>query len=184
MFAALAYLNVTGLGGWWTVLATVIALCVAFVLLGYHRLLRRLPAFSGERPLGWRDRRREVMQVLAMIKHLESEHDDQGPERWQRLAPDVAPIFTRLGVPAFSVHVGEQTVVHEGDPRDAWAWLGLPLGPEGAEIRLALAVRLPDLQQEQLMLLERAVSLVAGRSIGARQISGVHPKPATVPEIG
>ncbi len=45
----------------------------------------------------------------------------------------------------------------------------LPLpGSDGAELRLALAARLPDLQQEQLMLLERVVTLLAGTSIGAR----------------
>ncbi len=180
MFATLAYLNVVGVGGWWTLGGTVIALCIAFVLLGYHRLLTRLPAFSGERRVGWRDRRREVMEILAMIKQLESDDRDRGPERWRRMAPDVQEILTRLGVPGFEIHSGGTRVVAEGEAKDTWAWLGLPLGDDGAEIRLALAVRLPDLQQEQLMLLERVVGLMAGGPVGARQLAAaprVEPEP-------
>jgi UDP-GlcNAc:undecaprenyl-phosphate GlcNAc-1-phosphate transferase len=170
MFATMGYLNVVGVGGWWTLLGTTVAMAAASVLLGYHRLLARLPAFTGERRVGWRDRRREVMEILAMIETLRRGPKDRGVERWRRLAPDVAPVLVRLGVPAFEVRRGPAVVVAQGDPSDAWAFLGLPLpGSEGAELRLALAVRLPDLQQEQLMLLERVVTLMAGTELAARQ---------------
>ena len=60
-------------------------------------------------------------------------------------------------------------MVEYGSADDTWAWLGLPLhGERDAELRLALAVRLPDLQQEQLMLLERVVGLMAGTPAAAR----------------
>ena len=36
MFAVLAYFMVIGVGGWWNVLGTVVALMVASVALGYH----------------------------------------------------------------------------------------------------------------------------------------------------
>jgi UDP-GlcNAc:undecaprenyl-phosphate GlcNAc-1-phosphate transferase len=179
MFAMLAYLNVIGVGGWWTLGGTVVALCVAFVLLGYHRLLTRLPAFTGERRVGWRDRRREVMEILAMITELEAGGDDTGPERWRRIAPDAAEILLRLGVPGFEVHAGGRQIVRQGEAKDTWAWLGLPLGDGGAEIRLALAVRLPDLQQEQLMLLERVVGLVGGGPAVSRRPAAA---PAAEPE--
>ncbi|MCA9707399.1 MAG: undecaprenyl/decaprenyl-phosphate alpha-N-acetylglucosaminyl 1-phosphate transferase [Myxococcales bacterium] len=172
MFALLAYLNVLGVGGWWTLLGTVVALVLASVLLGYHRLLTRLPAFSGERRVGWRDRRREVMEILAILKRLEEDgSDDQGVARWRRLAPEVGEVLQRLGVPGFEVRVGSATVVEHGSAADTWAWLSLPLrgDPQEVELRLALAVRLPDLQQEQLMLLERVVSVMAGSSGAARQ---------------
>ncbi len=171
MFAALAYFMVIGVGGWWNVLGTVVALMVASVALGYHRLLTHLPAFSGERRVGWRDRRREVMEILAAMQRLEDEGpDDQGPARWQRLAPDVGLLLKRLGVPGFEVRVGQAAIVEHGSSEGTWAFLGLPLPHEvHAELRLALAVRLPDLQQEQLMLLERVVGLMAGSASAARQ---------------
>jgi UDP-GlcNAc:undecaprenyl-phosphate GlcNAc-1-phosphate transferase len=171
MFAVLAYFMVIGVGGWWNVLGTAVALTVASVALGYHRLLTHLPAFSGERRVGWRDRRREVMEILATLRHLEEESpNDQGPTRWLRLAPDVGPLLQRLGVPGFEVRVGQATVVEQGSTDGTWAFLGLPLPDEQrAELRLALAVRLPDLQQEQLMLLERVVGLMAGSSSMSRQ---------------
>jgi UDP-GlcNAc:undecaprenyl-phosphate/decaprenyl-phosphate GlcNAc-1-phosphate transferase len=173
MFAVLAYANVIGVGGWWTLLATVLALLVASVMLGYHRLLSQLPAFTGDRRVGWRDRRREVMEILAMIRRLEDEgFVDRGPERWRRLAPGVSEVLLRLGVPAYEIRVADKAIVREGHPSGTWAWLGLPLLDEdSAEIRLALAVRLPDLQQEQLMLLERVVGLVSGMPVAARQAS-------------
>lgn len=171
MFAVLAYLMVIGVGGWWNVLGTVVALVVASVMLGYHRLLTRLPAFSGERAVGWRDRRREVMEILAALRRLEDDAErDRGPARWRRLAPEVGELLQRLGVPGFEVRVGQATVVEHGHTEGTWAFLGLPLPHEQrAELRLALAVRLPDLQQEQLMLLERVVGLMAGAGTGARQ---------------
>lgn len=171
MFAVLAYLMVIGVGGWWNVLGTVVALLVASVMLGYHRLLSRLPAFSGERRVGWRDRRREVMELLAALRRLEDDAgDDRGPARWRRLAPEVGLLLQRLGVPGFEVRVGQATVVEHGSTEGTWAFLGLPLPDEQrAELRLALAVRLPDLQQEQLMLLERVVGLMAGAGTGSRQ---------------
>jgi UDP-GlcNAc:undecaprenyl-phosphate GlcNAc-1-phosphate transferase len=173
MFAVLAYANVIGVGGWWTLLATVLALIGASVMLGYHRLLSQLPAFTGDRRVGWRDRRREVMEILAMIRHLEDEETDRGPDRWRRLAPGVAEVLLRLGVPAYEIRVADKAIVREGHPSGTWAWLGLPLpDADGAEIRLALAVRLPDLQQEQLMLLERVVGLVSGMPAVARQAAG------------
>jgi UDP-GlcNAc:undecaprenyl-phosphate GlcNAc-1-phosphate transferase len=173
MFAVLAYANVIGVGGWWTLLATVLALIGASVMLGYHRLLSQLPAFTGDRRVGWRDRRREVMEILAMIRHLEDEETDRGPDRWRRLAPGVAEVLLRLGVPAYEIRVADKAIVREGHPSGTWAWLGLPLpDDDGAEIRLALAVRLPDLQQEQLMLLERVVGLVSGMPAVARQAAG------------
>lgn len=171
MFAVLAYLQVIGVGGWRTLLGTVVALLVASWVLGYHRLLSRLPAFSGERRVGWRDRRREVMEILAILKRLEDEGvDDDGVARWRRLAPDVGVVLQRLGVPGFEVLVGNDTAVEHGTSEGTWAWLGLPLHDEQrAELRLALAVRLPDLQQEQLMLIERVVGLMAGTPAAARQ---------------
>lgn len=171
MFAVMAYLNVIGVGGWWTLLGTLLGLIVAAVALGYHRLLARLPAFSGERRVGWRDRRREVMEILDALERLSQDGpEDRGPARWRRLAPEVGGLLRRLGVPGFEVRRGEVTVVEHGSSRDTWAWLGLPLpDEEKAELRLALAVRLPDLQQEQLMLLERVVGLMAGQAAASRQ---------------
>lgn len=185
MFAVLAYFMVIGVGGWWNVLGTVVALTVASVALGYHKLLINLPAFSGERRVGWRDRRREVMEILAALRHLEEDGpNDQGPARWRRLAPDVGLLLERLGVPGFEVRVGQATVVEQGSTEGTWAFLGLPLPDEQrAELRLALAVRLPDLQQEQLMLLERVVGLMAGSASMSRQWvavpgGGLHEQPA------
>ncbi|MBL4683594.1 MAG: undecaprenyl/decaprenyl-phosphate alpha-N-acetylglucosaminyl 1-phosphate transferase [Nannocystaceae bacterium] len=171
MFALMAYFNVIGVGGWWTLLGTIIALVLAAVLLGYHRLLGRLPAFSGTRRVGWRDRRREVMELLAMLKHLDDDGaDDRGPDRWRRLSPGVGAVLGRLGVPAFEVHRGRDLIVSQGDSGETWAWLGSPIpDSDGAEVRLALAVRLPDLQQEQLMLLERTVGVLAGHQVVERQ---------------
>ncbi|HWB75827.1 MAG TPA: MraY family glycosyltransferase [Nannocystaceae bacterium] len=170
MFAALAYLNVIGIGGWWTLLGTFVAVLLAAVLLGYHRMLARLPAFTGERFLGWRDRRREVMEMLDAIEAIRMSGSDRGEARWLRVAPDVALVFGRIGIPAFQIRRHEEIVVRSGDARDAWAWLSLPLpGEDGAELRLALAVRLPDLQQERLMLIERTVLAVGGSAAAARQ---------------
>ncbi len=185
MFAALAYANVIGIGGWWTLLGTVSALLVASVLLGYHRLLSRLPAFTGQRRVGWRDRRQEVMEILAALKHLErDEAGDQGPARWRRLAPNVGPVLERLGVPGFEVRQGHAAIVEHGDATDTWAWLGLPLpDEEKAELRLALAVRLPDLQQEQLMLLERVVGVMSGTPSGARQRVSGSAVPTAAPAV-
>ncbi len=190
MFALMAYFNVIGVGGWWTLLGTIVALFLAAVLLGYHRLLSRLPAFTGERRVGWRDRRREVMEILAMLKHLNDDgEDDKGPDRWRRVSPGVGAVLERLGVPAFEVHRGDALIVKHGDSQQTWAWLGLPIPDgDGAEIRLALAVRLPDLQQEQLMLLERSVAVLAGRELVERQsarggIEAVAPEPAGEPQV-
>lgn len=170
MFSALAYLNVIGIGGWWTLLGTLVAVLLAAVLLGYHKMLARLPAFTGERFVGWRDRRREVMELLDAIEAIRLSGDDRGEERWLRVTPDVALVLGRLGVPAFQIRRHDQIVVRSGDARDAWAWLGLPLpGDDGGELRLALAVRLPDLQQERLMLIERTVLAVGGGMAAARQ---------------
>lgn len=174
MFAALAYLNVVGVGGWWTLLGTLVAMLLASVLLGYHRMLAQLPAFTGERFLGWRDRRREVMELLDAIEAVRVSGTDRGEERWRRVAPDVALILGRLGIPAFQIRRNDTVVVGTGDARDAWAHLGLPLpGEDGAELRLALAIRLPELQQERLMLIERAVVAVSGGAAAARQLTVV-----------
>lgn len=174
MFAALAYLNVIGIGGWWTLLGTLVAVAMASVLLGYHRMLARLPAFTGERFLGWRDRRREVMELLDSLERVRLSGNDRGEARWRRVAPEIALVLGRLGIPAFQIRHREEVVVGSGDARDAWAWLGLPLpGQDGAELRLALAVRLPELQQERLMLIERAVLAVAGEGSAARQLAVV-----------
>ena len=79
-------------------------------------------------------------------------------------------LLLRLGVPGFEVRVGQDTGVEEGSTEGTWASLGLPLPDEQrAELGLALGVRLPDLQQEQLMLLERVVGLMAGSASGSRQ---------------
>lgn len=174
MFAGLAYLNVVGVGGWWTLLGTLIAVLLASVLLGYHRMLARLPAFTGERFLGWRDRRREVMELLDAIEAVRVSGGDRGEERWRRVAPDIALVLGRLGIPAFQIRRHDTVVVGTGDAKDAWAWLGLPLpGEDGGELRLALAIRLPDLQQERLMLIERTVIAVAGGGQAARQLTVV-----------
>ncbi len=169
MFAALAYLNVIGIGGWWTLLGTVVAMVLAAVLLGYHKMLARLPAFTGERFLGWRDRRREVMEMLATLEEIRSGSTLTGEARWRDIAPQLTRVLERLGVPAFQIRVHDDVIVRQGDARDSWAWLGLPIpGTDGGEIRLALAIRLPELQQEQLMLVERVVLAVAGTEIAAR----------------
>lgn len=174
MFAGLTYLNVVGVGGWWTLLGTLIAVLLASVLLGYHRMLARLPAFTGERFLGWRDRRREVMELLDAIEAVRQSGTDRGEERWRRVAPDVALVLGRLGIPAFQIRRHDVVVVGTGDAKDAWAWLGLPMpGEEGGELRLALAIRLPDLQQERLMLIERTVLAVSGGAQAARQLTVV-----------
>ncbi|MBC8069706.1 MAG: hypothetical protein IAG13_15320, partial [Deltaproteobacteria bacterium] len=155
---------------WWTLLGTLVAVLLAAVLLGYHKMLARLPAFTGERFVGWRDRRREVMELLDAIEAIRQSGSDRGEERWLRVTPDVALVLGRLGVPAFQIRSHDQIVVRSGDARDAWAWLGLPLpGDDGGELRLALAVRLPDLQQERLMLIERTVLAVGGGTAAARQ---------------
>jgi UDP-GlcNAc:undecaprenyl-phosphate GlcNAc-1-phosphate transferase len=169
MFAALAYLQVIGIGGWWTLLGTMLAVVVAAVLLGYHRMLAQLPAFTGERFLGWRDRRREVMEILAGIEQLRLAGPARGPERWRELASATAELLVRLGIPALQVRRGDDVVAVHGDARDTWAWLDLPMpGEDGVEVRLALAARLPDLQHEQLMLVERIVAMLAGAPVGAR----------------
>lgn len=184
LFAGLAYLNVIGVGGWWTLTGAVVAMLVVAVVLGYHELLRRLPAFTGDHLLGLRDQRREVMEILAAIERLAEGTDDVDEARWRRLTPELAPVLARLGVPGFEVRRGATVVARAGDDGRAWAWLSLPLrggvagpategpaGPapgEGAELRLALAVRLPELRQEQLMLLERVVAVLAGTPRGAR----------------
>ncbi len=180
MFSALAYLNVIGVGGWWTLGGTIVAMVVAAVLLGYHNLLRKLPAFAGEGMLGLRDRRRLVMDLLAAIDGLaeqESRPNERDVDRWIRLVPDVLPILRHLGVPGLEIRRGTATITGAGQHEEAWAWLSLPLpGTGGAELRLSLAVRLPDLQPEQLMLIERVVSLLAGADIAAR-----HGQPEAVP---
>jgi UDP-GlcNAc:undecaprenyl-phosphate GlcNAc-1-phosphate transferase len=169
MFATLAYLQVIGIGGWWTLLGTFVAVVVASVLLGYHRMLAKLPAFTGERFMGWRDRRREVMEILAGIEQLRAADPGRGTERWRGLAGDAAALLARLGIPAMQVRRADEVVVVHGDPRDTWAWLDLPMpGEDGVEVRLALAARLPDLQHEQLMLIERIVAALAGAPVGAR----------------
>ncbi|HET6582991.1 MAG TPA: hypothetical protein VFG69_06085, partial [Nannocystaceae bacterium] len=169
MFATLSYLQVIGIGGWWTLLGTLLALLLAAVLLGYHRMLARLPAFTGERFMGWGDRRREVMEILAAIERLRDVGPTRGPERWRALTADAAALLLRLGIPAVQVRSADEIVVTHGDSRDAWAWLDLPMpGEDGVDVRLALAARLPDLQHEQLMLIERIVAVLAGTPVGAR----------------
>lgn len=186
LFAGLAYANVIGVGGWWTLTGAVVAMLVVAVVLGYHELLRKLPAFAGDRLLGLRDQRREVMEILAAIDRLaEGTGDpaDHGEARWRRLTPELAPILVRLGVPGFQVRRGASVVARAGDDGRAWAWLSLPLreATEGSatpgasetagdvpELRLALAVRLPELRPEQLMLLERVVAVLAGTPRGDR----------------
>ncbi|MCB9752060.1 MAG: undecaprenyl/decaprenyl-phosphate alpha-N-acetylglucosaminyl 1-phosphate transferase [Myxococcales bacterium] len=172
MFSALAYLIVIGVGGWWTLGGAIVAMIVAAVLLGYHNLLRKLPAFAGGGMLGLRDRRRLVMDLLATIDGLaeaQARAGERDVDRWIRLAPDVLPILKHLGVPGFEIRRGGAVLTGAGQHENAWAWLSLPLpGTGGAELRLSLAVRLPDLQPEQLMLIERVVSLLAGADIAAR----------------
>lgn len=190
LFAGLAYANVIGVGGWWTLTGAVLAMLVVAVVLGYHELLRRLPAFTGDKLLGLRDQRREVMEILAAIDRLSEGTDDpadqtdHGEARWRRLTPELAPVLARLGVPGFEVRRGATVVARAGEDSRAWAWLSLPLrgattegsatpgagegATEVAELRLALAVRLPELRAEQLMLLERVVAVLAGTPRGDR----------------
>ena len=173
VFAGLAYLNVIGVGGWWTLTGAVLAVLGVAILLGYHNLLRRLPAFTGDGVLGIRDRRREMMALLAAIDALAEETGDgadRGEARWLRLAPGLQPILARLGVPGFEVRRGPEVLARGGDDGGVWGWLSLPLpGSAGAEIRLGLQARLPELQQEQLLLIERVVTLLAGTRATARQ---------------
>lgn len=169
LFAGLAYLNVIGVGGWSTLTGAALAMIVVAVLLGYHNLLRRLPAFTGDHLLGLRDRRRQVMEILAALDLLAASEADREAPRWRRLTPELAPILARLGVPGFEVRRGAEVVTRAGDDQGAWAWLSLPLpGSPGVELRLALAVRLPELQPEQLMLLERVLAVLAGAPAGQR----------------
>jgi UDP-GlcNAc:undecaprenyl-phosphate GlcNAc-1-phosphate transferase len=170
VFAGLAYLNVLGVGGWWTLTGALAATLGVAILLGYHNLLRRLPAFTGEGTVTIRDRRREMMTMLAAIDSLAALTGESGPARWRRLAPTLAPIVARLGVPGFEIRAGGEVIAREGEDTAAWGWLSLRLpGSEGAELRLALAARLPELQQSQLVLIERVVALLAGQAAGARQ---------------
>jgi UDP-GlcNAc:undecaprenyl-phosphate GlcNAc-1-phosphate transferase len=83
------------------------------------------------------------------------------------MAPALAPILARIGVPGFELRRGQAALIKVGDESRAWAFLGLPL-PGGAELRLALVARLPELQPEQLMLLERVAGLLADRAPTAR----------------
>ena len=169
LFAGLAHLNVIGVGGWWTLTGAALAMLVVAALLGVHNQLRALPAFAGDHLLGLRDRRRQVMEMLAAIDQLASSASDREEPRWRRLAPELAPILARLGVPGFEVRRDNVVVASAGADEGAWAWLSLPLpGSPGAELRLALAVRLPELQPEQLMLLERVVAVLAGAPLGGR----------------
>lgn len=169
LFAGLAHLNVIGVGGWWTLTGAAAAMLVVAVLLGFHNQLRALPAFAGGHLLGLRDRRRQVMEILAAIDVLASDASDRDEPRWHRLTPELAPILARLGVPGFEVRRANTVVTRAGADDSAWAWLSLPLpGSPGAELRLALAVRLPELQPEQLMLLERVVAVLAGAPAGGR----------------
>lgn len=177
LFCGLALLNVLGVGGWWTLTGAAAGLLLVAVLLGYHELLRRLPAFSGDRLVGLRDRRREVVGLLAEIDRLAEETRLKGQEhgaaadpqraRWLEMAPQLAPILERIGVPGFELRRGAEVLVKAGDEARAWGFLSLPL-PQGAELRLALAVRLAELQAEQMMLLERVAGLLADRPVGDR----------------
>ncbi len=169
MFACLGYLNVMGVGGWWTLLGSVIAMILASVLLGYHRILAQLPAFTGKRSMSWRDRRREVVLLVDRLDRLARAAPERDHARWQKLAPELTDVLQRIGIPAFEIRRGQTTVLARGDGRAAWAWLDLPLAEGNAEIRLALTVRLPDLQQEQLMLLERAIAVLAGTPPGSQR---------------
>ncbi len=179
MFATLAYLNVIGVGGWWTLGGTIVVMLVVAVLLGYHNLLRKLPAFAGEDLLGVRDRRKQVMALLAQIDQVGTSHAGTGRTRWLELAPQLLPVLETLGVPGFSLREAGKTIVRCGVEDAAWAWLSLPLpGSADGEIRLALAVRLPQLQPEQLMLLERIVAALAGTDAAARH-SAVTPTNGT-----
>ena len=185
LYALLAALTVVGVGGWWTLGGTVIATLIVGVILGYHNLLRRLPAFTGEGLMGIGARRREVMEILAAIDSLGLGASDRGIDRWRRLTPPIIPILHRLGVPGFEIRRQTQTLARGGSDEGSWAWLSLPLpDSEGAELRLALAVRLPDLQQEQLMLLERVVILLAGTKIAARHHGDRKQAPASEPLQG
>lgn len=172
LFSGLALLNVIGVGGWWTLTGAVAGLLLFAALLGYHELLRHLPAFTGDRMV-LRDRRREILELLADLDRLaeetrlrgQIERDALDPPlaRWQALSPALAPILARIGVPAFELRRGRETVIRAGDDARAWAFLSLPL-PQGVELRLALVARLPELQPEQLVLLERVVGLLADRA--------------------
>ena len=174
LFAGLALMNVLGVGGWWTLTGAALGLALVAYLLGYHELLRRLPAFTGDRLVSLRDRRREVLGLLAELHRLTEEtgvqaRDEEAAqlERWRRLAPELTPILARIGVPGFELRRGAETLIAAGDPARAWGFLSLPL-PRGGELRLALIARLPELQPEQLMLLERVVGLLAGRAPDSR----------------
>lgn len=177
LFCGLALLNVLGVGGWWTLTGAAAGMLLVALLLGYHELLRRLPAFSGEQLIGLRDRRREVVGLIAEIDRLAEETRRKGqardgagdPQRarWVEMAPELAPILARIGVPGFELRRGSEVLVKAGDEARAWGFLSLPL-PHGAELRLALAVRLAELQAEQMMLLERVAALLADRSAADR----------------
>jgi UDP-GlcNAc:undecaprenyl-phosphate GlcNAc-1-phosphate transferase len=122
------------------------------------------------------------MEILAAIDRLSDGTAGTSDRRGAvaRLTPELAPILARLGVPGFQVRRGAAIVARAGEDSRAWAWLSLPLReagagagvptsePEGAELRLALAVRLPELRSEQLMLLERVVAVLAGTPRGDR----------------
>jgi UDP-GlcNAc:undecaprenyl-phosphate GlcNAc-1-phosphate transferase len=124
-----------------------------------------------------RDRRRAVVELLADLDRLSEEtrrkgHDfkdmeDPALARWRELSPSLAPILARIGVPGFELRRGTATAVKCGDDSQAWGFLSLPL-PQGAELRLALVARLPELQPEQLVLLERVVGLLADQSPSRR----------------
>jgi UDP-GlcNAc:undecaprenyl-phosphate GlcNAc-1-phosphate transferase len=172
LFSGLALLNVIGVGGWWTLTGAAAGLLLVAWLLGYHELLRHLPAFTGDR-LVLRDRRRAVVDMLADLDRLAEEtrrkghvfRDSEDPAlaRWRELGPALLPILERIGVPGFELRRGAETAVRLGEEARAWGFLSLPL-PHGAELRLALVARLPELQPEQLVLLERVVKLLADQA--------------------
>lgn len=163
MFVTLALLNVVGVGGWWTLLGTLIAALVLVVALGYHRILARLPAFSGDEAWGWRERRRELMAVLAALEALPNDTNKTLEARWTAIVPGVGDALSRIGVPALEVWRGDELLAKHGDPALAWGHLGLPLpGDPTCQVRLHLAVRLPSLGPEVMTVIEKSVAILAG----------------------
>lgn len=170
LFAAMTLANLAGVGGWWTLLGTVLAIVGSCVLLGYHRLLGRLPAFRQDGEWSWRERRRQVMAAMARLEHVAATTDVDDALWWKSVGPAVADALARIGVARFEIWMSGLRVCEAGDDgTSAWGYLGMPLpGHEGCEVRIFLVVKLPGLAPEAVAVLEKAITVLARRRVGSR----------------
>jgi hypothetical protein len=150
------------------------------VLLGYHRLLGQVPTLAGGGTQGWLSHRSEVSELVARLSHVDVDALDDGPARWRRLLPELAPIFARIGVPAVVIRRGPTEICAVGRPEGQRAWLDLVLPDgDGVEIRLALS-GLSWVEPERQQLLERMLVLLAGSRPSRRTATAQSSEAATV----